>query len=357
MSASKLALACTIGAAVATSSPKAHELTAEYSFAQYQKHFGKVYKDAAEHAARQAIFEANLKKILTHNNPATGSSWKMGVNHFTDKEPHEVPRGYLSTQKRQAVEGLKRQPHVGTHKPSNKTLPKHVDWRTKGVVTPVKDQGQCGDCWAFSTVEAVESQWAIKHPGELWTLSVQQVSDCTYARSGCQGGLMWDGWNQMISATKRDGSVSSEWRYPFTSHEGVGSTCKKGVKGSNVKVTGYNLVSGNGTEPELATADQVMDAVANAGPLSIAVDASTWSQYDSGIFDGCKKTSEAQLDHAVILVGYGTDEASGKDYWLVRNSWAVNWGEDGYIRLLREKRGSGTGECGLLLDTCYPVVA
>ena len=245
------------------------------------------------------------------------------------------------------------------------------------MVTPVKNQGDCGDCWAHATVEAVESHWAIRHPGRLWTLSQQQVTDCTPNPNdcggfgGCQGSLYELGWDLMKNSV-----VASEWMWPFTSYNGVSAypVCKPPTPdGTRVNVTGYKHV-GDGIGK--ATAELLMDAVAHVGPVAITVAAIPFVHYESGVFDEC--SYPMTLDHDIVLEGYGTDEKSGKDYWLVRNSWSPAWGENGYIRFLRNPTPdcgvitdnqdgigckddpvniTGCGECGILLDPAYPTVA
>ena len=176
--------------------PKADQLTPSYSFHEYKAHFGKYYADPKEDAARAAIFTRNLAKILKHNKAGKKSSYKMGVNQFTDMEPREVPKGNTLTANLQLLRELRSQPHVSQHTLTGAPIPDHVDWREHQptVVTPVKNQGYCGDCWAHATVETVESHWAIKHK-RLWTVSQQQVTDCTQdprhcgGTGGCEGAL------------------------------------------------------------------------------------------------------------------------------------------------------------------------
>jgi len=248
-------------------------------------------------------------------------------------------------------------------------LPSSVDWREKGIITPVKDQGECGSCWTFATAELTESYWAMA-TGKLNILSEQQILDCTPnpqqcgGTGGCGGGtaeLAWAQINQM-------GGLSSEWTYPYISYYGTNYQCKNNQIAAVAKVAKFVNLPVNEQTP-------VLNYIATSGPLAISVDAATWSDYETGVYNGCNQTNP-DLDHAVMLVGYGTDTQLG-DYWIVRNSWSPQWGEEGYIRLKRESPvqcgidttpGDGDGctngpptvdvcgTCGILFDTLYPVV-
>jgi len=257
-----------------------------------------------------------------------------------------------------------------THKP----LPVAVDWRSKGVVSDVKDQGQCGSCWAFGTTATVESHVALA-TGMLPVLSPQQLVSCAPnplecgGNGGCAGSIpeVAYGYVQLYGMT-------TEWRFPYTSYSGTSaSTCQWNATAapSVVQITGYQKLPPN----DYAA---VMEAVATIGPLAINVQADGWSDYENGIFNGCADLNNVNIDHVVQLVGYGTDPKKGGDYWLVRNSWDVTWGEKGYIRLKRSSSaicgedktpldGTGCtggdavqhvcGTCGLLFDASYPLGA
>jgi len=239
------------------------------------------------------------------------------------------------------------------------------------VVTAVKDQGRCGSCWSFATAEATESYFALKTNGILHVLSEQQILDCTPnpqhcgGTGGCGGGTAELAWDRI----KAIGGLSSEWTYPYVSYFGAGQTCKMTEMLPVVKVTGYVNLPTNELDP-------IMNQVGTEGPVAISVDASAWSAYESGVFNGCNQTNP-DIDHAVLLVGYGTDDTLG-DYWLVRNSWGPAWGETGYIRLKRSTEiqcgidtnpddGDGCdggpptvkvcGTCGILYDGVYPTVS
>eukprot|EP01060_Flectonema_neradi_P026742 TRINITY_DN35_c0_g1_i1.p1 TRINITY_DN35_c0_g1~~TRINITY_DN35_c0_g1_i1.p1 ORF type:complete len:786 (+),score=185.26 TRINITY_DN35_c0_g1_i1:1640-3997(+) len=212
-----------------------------------------------------------------------------------------------------------------------KNMPESVDWRTKGVVTPVKDQGQCGSCWSFSTTGVTESAWAIAG-NKLQSLSEQKLVSCDTGSDGCNGG-----WPYQAVQWTADNGADTEESYPYVSGNGNVPACHAGSP-ADVKVTGYYSV--NRTEDAMAA------TVAKYGPISIALDAMTqiWWPYTGGIVSNC---CNKQPDHAVLIVGYGID--NGQKYWLIKNSWNANWGENGYIRLER-----GSDQCGI---TSAPIQA
>jgi C1A family cysteine protease len=294
------------------------------SFTQLYK---KIYTPE-EYDTRFDIFRNNLQLIRTHNQG--NASWKMGVNEFTDLTSEEFRMRYLGF-KKPLTSNIPR--IVADYSlEDTKNLPKEWDWRTKGVVNPVKNQGQCGSCWAFSAVGALESAWAIK-TGKLYSLSEQQLVDCSgsYGDQGCNGGLMS---NAFQYAEKN--AMCSEDSYPYTAQDG---TCKKSCKGL-VKVQSYvDLPVGDENALQAAV-------VKNAVSIAIEADQPGFQFYSGGVFDGECGT---QLDHGVVLEGFGTDD--GKDYWLVRNSWGSSWGENGYIKLVR-----GKNQCGLANSASFPRV-
>jgi len=358
--------------AAAASSPaphtKWHQLQG-YTFDKYRKEFSKVY-DHHEYLLRKSIFEERLASIMAHNSDPT-KTWKQGVNHLTDRTDGEmnVLYGYIPSMNKQS----KGTPLAAS--PINvKDLPTEVDWRTKGVVTAVKDQGMCGSCWAFGAVESLESMHAIA-TGQLTVLSEQQVLDCTPnpeecgGTGGCRGGTAELAYDKL----KEIGGLSTEWTYPYISYFGKDFPCQKNSSNfrPKVKISDYVVLPENKQDP-------ILEAVATKGPLVISVDASRWSTYESGVFDGCNQ-NQPDINHAVLLVGYGEDSQHGP-YWLVRNSWSPTWGDAGYIKLRREKEseircgiditpehGTGCkggpptvkvcGTCGILYDVCYPIVA
>jgi cathepsin L len=338
-----------------------HQLQ-DYTFDKYCQEHGKSYK-TEERKMRQRIFEERLAAIKLHNADSS-KSWKQGVNKLTDRTEKELKGLYQGS-----LPNVNRKVTMATRKVKGLSLPTSVDWRNKGIISNVKDQGRCGSCWSFASTENVESYYALKY-NNLPVLSEQQILDCTPnpmecgGTGGCGGGTVELAY-QRIQVM---GGLSSEWTYPYTSYYGDNSQCNMSRFSPVAQLTGYvNLPSNeNG---------MVLSHLATTGPLAITIDASDWSLYEEGVFDGCNQTNP-DLDHGVQLVGYGTDSAHG-DYWLVRNSWSPQWGENGYIRIRRTKTprcgldlkpldGDACknetapivvcGTCGILYDCLYPVI-
>lgn len=338
-----------------------------YTFDKYTKEFGKSYTPS-EYRLRKALFDARLDAIKAHNsNPEF--TWKQGVNHLSDRTDEEFGQ----------LRGLDSATLFNTPRPvqpveavSLSDLPAAVDWRNRSVITPVKNQASCGSCWTFGTAETIESFYALSG-GPLTVLSEQQILDCTPNPNDCGGtGGCGGGTAEIAMARiKEMGGLTSEKFYPYVSGNGQDFKCHFGNSTSApvAKLSGYVNIPSNQYGP-------VLTALATIGPLIINVDASQWSAYESGVFNGCNQKNP-DIDHVVQLVGYGTDSKLG-DYWIVRNSWTASWGEQGYIRLHRSSTpvcgqdtnpsdGTGCnngpsqvtvcGTCGILFDALYPVIA
>lgn len=253
-----------------------------------------------------------------------------GINKFADLSPAEFKMrlGYKPSLKKS------NKTHVVVLSEVN--TPTSVDWRTQGAVTPVKDQGQCGSCWAFSTTGSIEGINKIKS-GTLVSLSEQQLVDCSTSlgNQGCDGGLMDYGFT--YAETNK---LETEADYPY---QAVDQTCAV-VKGKGVvSVTGYKDVTAK-------SETQLLAAVAQQ-PVSVAIEADTdvFQSYTSGIISST--ACGTQLDHGVLVVGYGTE--GKKDFWILKNSWGSDWGENGFFRIARSAT-AGPGICGLQLQASYP---
>jgi cathepsin F len=228
-------------------------------------------------------------------------------------------------------------------------LPTDFDWREKNVVNPIQDQGQCGSCWTFSTIASIESAYAIK-TGKLQKLSEQEVVDCStgcvleegqqVCNDGCNGGWMWSAMNDIIGWKGEE----LESDYPYTA---VTGTCKRSAAKTIDPITNYTCLSG----PNKANETEMAAFLVANGPISMAMDAGILQTYTSGIIkpsaNDCSKT---QLDHALVIVGFGTQGTT--EFWIVRNSWGESWGEKGYFRIIR-----GKGACGLNAGVVFPIVA
>jgi len=227
-------------------------------------------------------------------------------------------------------------------------LPSSVDWTSRGAVTPVKDQGQCGSCWSFSTTGALEGAFAIK-TGTLALFSEQQLVDCdTFGNGGrdhgCGGGLMDNAFQWIM----KNNGLCSESDYPYVS----GTTMKAGACQKTCKnLAGSDIIKYVDVEPNSDAA--MMTAVAQQ-PVSVAIEADQreFQLYKSGVFTANCGTN---LDHGVLVVGYGTE--GGKDFYKIKNSWSSSWGENGYIRIGRgDNYNNGNGQCGVLMQASYPIV-
>ncbi|XP_060576711.1 procathepsin L-like [Ruditapes philippinarum] len=310
----------------------------EHLFSTFKQVHKRKYENEAEETMRSKIFEINVNHIREHNiRYAKGEkSYYLGVNQFTDMTHREFLKLYTGHIK--AVNGSITKPSTYLT-PSNILLPEKVDWREKGYVTEVKNQGQCGSCWSFSTTGSLEGQTFAKK-GKLISLSEQQLVDCSgsYGNQGCNGGLM----DQAFEYIKSAGGIESEQDYPYVAQEERKCNFSKSLE--KAEVTGYVDVT-QGDEQALQS------AIATVGPVSVAIDAShpSFQSYSGGVYDE-SECSSSQLDHGVLAVGYGTE--SGSDYWLVKNSWGTSWGDEGYIKMSRNK----DNQCGIASSASYPLV-
>ncbi|CAK9135354.1 unnamed protein product [Ilex paraguariensis] len=300
---------------------------------------GKVYNALGEKERRFQIFKDNLRFIDNHNNAGEKATYTLGLNRFADLTNDEYRSVYLGV--KPGTKRILSRTKVISDRYTLKvgeSLPDSVDWRTKGAVGPVKDQGSCGSCWAFSTIGAVEGINQIV-TGDMIPLSEQELVDCdTSYNEGCNGGLMDYAFQFIID----NGGIDSEEDYPYKGRDGRCDQYRKNAK--VVAIDGYEDVTPNSEKA-------LKKAVANQ-PISIAIEAGgrAFQFYSSGVFTGECGTA---LDHGVVAVGYGSE--NGKDYWIVRNSWGPDWGEAGYLRMERNLHDTDTGKCGIAIEPSYPV--
>jgi cathepsin F len=298
-------------------------LSAESQWKDFKLTHRKIYSKVEERY-RFSVFRNNL--FLAQKHQAANPQAKFGVTQFSDLTPEEFKARYL---------GLVRKTNISEtrnyYKPKVNDTPASWDWNQKGAVTNVKDQGNCGSCWAFSAIQNIEGLNFLKN-NELVELSEQQLVDCDKIDQGCNGGEMQIAFQWLAD----HGGVATEADYPYS---GWDESCKFKPEMAKVLVTGYRNISTNETE--------IAQSLVELGPLSIGVVADPWMFYIEGIIgaDVC----DGDLDHGVLLVGYGHGMGiiSEADYWLIKNSWGAGWGEAGYLRLER-----GSNACGMNQDVC-----
>jgi cathepsin F len=323
-------------------------------FDMWMREHNKTYPRAGEKEMRFINFQKSLARIEKLNQKHTSAHF--AVNAFSDQTPEEFFAA--RTGQKTPAQTLARSclaNGVTAERMDTSAVPTSFDWRTSGKVTPVKDQGQCGSCWTFSTTGAIESAWAIKKGlSTPVSLSEQMIVDCStgcineppygnVCNQGCDGGWPFSAMQDIISW----GGLESETAYPYTAEDG---TCAKSTQKIVVKISNYTCLTNPNANPVDET--QMAAVLAAKGPLSIAMDAGLLMDYSSGIINPQSgDCSDNQLDHAILIVGYGVDTTQNLPYWIVKNSWNASWGEQGYFRIVR-----GQGACGLNAAVTLPVV-
>lgn len=315
----------------------ASALNMDEEWATFKKSYIKEYNSPEEEHYRRGVWKYHLEYIQKHNLEADRGvhSFWLGVNQFVDMPNEEFVAKINGYKMREGKDDS-----AATYLPplNMGDLPDTVDWRDKGYVTPVKNQGQCGSCWAFSTTGSLEGQHFRKY-GTLVSLSEQNLVDCSKPQGnmGCEGGLM----DYAFTYIKVNKGIDTESSYPY---EATDNPCRFKTQTVGANDTGFVDVTSK-SESDLQS------AVATVGPVSVAIDAShaSFQMYSHGVYHSFL-CSQTRLDHGVLAVGYGTQD--GKDYWLVKNSWGDTWGEKGYIYMSRNKNNN----CGIATQASYPTV-
>ena len=312
-------------------------------FEQYRSDYNRTYNDVYEHWYRYYIFEENYYHIQTHNGLNKGYS--LAVNNFTDRMKSEIPKGY------NGYPHFRNPNNYNYYRTGlNKLNYNQIDWRADGQVTNVKNQGQCGSCWAFSAVATIEGAH-MRNTSHLVSLSEEDIVDCVPDCYGCGGGWPFMAIEYIMDGTVVDPDtnhshkvknftrgVDTEASYPYTTG---GTTCNFTTGNVGSLVNNLTLIPRNSTQA-------LIDAVLRVGPISVAINAGgDFQMYSNGIYNppDCDPT---QIDHAVTVVGYGINE-KGEKYFIVKNSWGTSWGMDGYIYMSADTPNL----CGIAMDACF----
>jgi C1A family cysteine protease len=313
-----IVLLALLAIAIATRPSAEHGIKKQWE--QFKKQYNKSYESHEEEARRFHIFKQSLKRAAEHQ--AKNPKAKFGVTQFSDLTPEEHQRFYRMPNLKNKLANYAKPPAKNFSIPLKPNArgcspdPTNYDWNNCGVVTPVYNQGQCGSCWAFSATETIESYFALDG-GQLTQLSMEQIVDCDTGGEdqGCNGGFPSGAYKYVEGA----GGLDPLSDYPYTAGEGESGSCQFNQQEVAATVTNYQSVNGESGLYQQASSS-------SGGPVSVCVDASSWQDYQGGVLSSCGE----DVDHCVQLTGYANYGQSGA-YWIVRNSWATSWGENGYI--------------------------
>jgi len=300
------------------------------AFSTWRMAENKIYGSPSEEYHRLRVFYMNYNKVKYSKD--TGATYELALNKFADLSEAEFVAKYTGLK---IPEKSIKKAHPIVREAA---IPTNVDWRTSGAVNPVKNQGSCGSCWAFSAIGALESAAVINGGWALKSLSEQQLVDCAGAEGnqGCEGGWMSSAFEYIQKA----GGIEQESDYPYTAKDD--KCASNPALFTGIQITKYTDLAENDCTGLLNTLAQQ--------PVAVAVAANAFQLYSKGVFS--TKFCGTGLNHGVVAIGYGHDDSSDKDFWLLRNSWGTGWGEAGYIRLDRSVQ-TKTGMCGVCMVASY----
>lgn len=294
------------------------------AFQDYMQYHGKSYATIDEFNKRYNAFKANYESSIEKQ--------IQKLSKFMDYSKEEFKQKYLNLKlkdlklKSEETETYNEDESEEKNGRNLQSTPSNFDWRDQGVVSSVKDQGECGCCWAFSALANIESQYAIKN-NKILDLSEEQLLDCDSGNDGCDGGIM----DQAFKYIRNAGGVMSESDYRYTQNK---DQCRFKKSKAVVKVSSWKIAGSKNEET-------IKKMLVNTGPLATAINADNMQNYSGGIIDESDSVCpQSNINHAVLIVGYG--EENGKKYWIAKNSWGENWGENGFFRISR-----GKGTCGI----------
>ena len=298
----------------------------EYQFMGFITKYGRSYATKSEYNFRLAQFTKRLQEIEEHNSQ-DGMTSTVGINKFADYSNEEI-------KKMNGLKPMETKPEERPYEFSEEDIADAIDWRTKGAVTPVKNQGHCGSCWAFSTTGSIEGAHHLA-TGNLVSFSESNLVDCSWLNHGCNGGLM-----DLAFMYAEKHPLMTEADYPYHPSSGL-FACKYKKEKGVAKVTTYKDV-------QRGSASQLKAAL-NVGPVSVGIEADkpVFHAYTGGIINST--SCGTQMDHGVLAVGYGTE--NGQEYYIVKNSWGADWGEKGFVRIAI---ADGAGICGIQNSASQP---
>jgi len=287
----------------------------KYMWESFKAEHAKSYSTMEEESQRFGFFLENLKIADIRNDAEMKNKGTAvhGITRFSDLSQAEFESRFLTSDS-----SMRSTDRETVTLPAPEAAAGLVDWSGK-LTTPVKDQGYCGSCWAFSATEQIESD-SMRTLGTSYILSPEQITQCDTTSSGCNGGWTERAYNYV----KKAGGIETDSAYPYTSYQGVTGSCHSSASDFVIKVSGFTSISGSTTsEKESNMANYML----STGPLSVCLDASSWNSYTGGIMSVCGNS----VDHCVQAVG--VDNSASSPFWKVRNSWGTSWGESGYIQL------------------------